>query len=432
MLPLEEIARTAVASRVPKRGEPGVSLFEPASTVLRAGVRPEVQLLLAWARTTIDADTAERIKALLQEEIDWSYVFRKAEQNFVMPLLCWNVLRTCRELVPKSVLDQLTNYLNLHARHNLCQTKELIKILRLFDAQRIRALAFKGPVLAALAYGNLSLRQFGDLDILVRKRDARRAVNLLISQGYKPECLLNWPQAALTPANREKDLGLVRDDGKVGIDLHWQLFERHTPLLDIKRKWENLGTVPLAGSQVLTLPLNDLLLYLCMHGSKHRWQRLAWISDIAELIRSHPGIDWELVMEQSGMLGCKRALNLGLLLASDLLGAAIPGQILQDAQADRVAKSLAAHADEWLFSEPNDSLGLFNWYRYQIRMKERWRDKIRLYFDYFRFHLGIIKPNAKDHTFLPLPASLSFLSYLLRPLRLITQYGVARSKAKIK
>jgi hypothetical protein len=124
------------------------------------------ELLLYCAQTPIDSEIAERIRTLLQQDIDWAYLIQTAAQHGVMPLLYQSLNTTCPEAVPKANLAQLRNYFHTNAQRNLFLTKELLKLLTLFETHSIPAIPFKGPVLAVSAYGNLSLRQISDLDIL--------------------------------------------------------------------------------------------------------------------------------------------------------------------------------------------------------------------------------------------------------------------------
>ena len=50
---------------------------------------------------------------------------------------------------------------------NLYLTQEMLKLLSAFRKKGIPAIPYKGPVLAQAVYGNVGLRQFGDLDITV-------------------------------------------------------------------------------------------------------------------------------------------------------------------------------------------------------------------------------------------------------------------------
>jgi len=394
----------------------------PSPVVPRATARREIQLLLACARTTLDPETARQITGLVQEDLDWAYIFRKANENFVSPLLCFHITKVCPQFVPLNILDQLSRFFRVHAERSLFQTRELIRLVRLLDSHGIPALPFKGPTLAALAYGNLSLRQFSDLDILVRERDVRKAVALLIAGGYRTASPLSWSRNASTPSKRQKDLGLERADGRVSVELHWRLLgSRFTSPHNMKRMWKRLETMSIAGSLVNCLPVNDLLLYLCMHGAKHRWERLEWIADVAEVIRNRQETDWKLLLEQSKALGCERALAVGLLLAKDLLSASIPVDVLQKIQSDAMARFLADHACARFLLDAQTLPQSFN---YQLGVKERASDRAKIYFDNCRLRIrNSIRPNENDRAVLSLPIYLSFLYYLLRPFRLIVHSG---------
>jgi hypothetical protein len=101
-----------------------------------------------------------------------------------MPLLYWSLNDIGSEAVPKAIWTQLPNYFHTNAQHNLFLTAELFKLVNLFEQHEIPVIPFKGPVFAVYAYGNLGLRQFSDLDILVDKRHFLIAQNLLLSEGY--------------------------------------------------------------------------------------------------------------------------------------------------------------------------------------------------------------------------------------------------------
>lgn len=176
--------------------------------------RPEAQLLLNCARTHIDPATAKQIQNLLQKDLDWHYLLRHAYRHGVIPLLYWSLQKTYPEAVPQNILRQLQFYFQIKADRNLFLTKELLLILDLFATHNISAIPFKGAVFAASVYGNLALREFCDLDILVYKQDFLKAKELLIRQGYQHK-YFGEHEAAYAQAQ------LIRIDGKVGIDLHY-------------------------------------------------------------------------------------------------------------------------------------------------------------------------------------------------------------------
>src|SRR5262249_9559360 len=126
--------------------------------------RPELRLLLYCARMYLEAREANQIKSLVSKDIEWTYLVRIARAHAVMPLLYRTLLSTCPDAVPNEILEQLRDHFYANAGRNLFLTKELLKLLHLFEANKIAAIPYKGPVLATSIYGNLALREFGDLD----------------------------------------------------------------------------------------------------------------------------------------------------------------------------------------------------------------------------------------------------------------------------
>lgn len=360
------------------------------------------------------------MRALLQEEIEWTYLLSAARSHGVMPLLYWHLNATYPDAVPKTTMDQLREDFRANSRRNLFLTGELLRLLDLFEAQEVPVVPYKGPALAASVYGNLAFRQFSDLDILVHRQDFSRAKELLVSSGYRPELQLNRAHEALY-LQYEREYTFTRDDGAIKVEIHWEMMSRYFSFaLDTECLMRRLQPITLGGKTVPSLLNEDLLLILCVHGSKHLWERLAWIRDVAGLIQAHQSMDWEWVTRQAEALGGSRMLSLGLLLARDLLGAGLPDKISQRVQADPVVESLAADVRERLFSDVDNPPGLFEesiFHPFCFKMRERLRDKIRY------FMRAALTPGVKEWAILPLPPPLFPLYYALRPVRLAGQYG---------
>jgi len=290
-------------------------------------------------------------------------------------------------------------------------------LLKLFEAHGIQAVPYKGPALGAAAYGNLSLRQFRDLDILVRKRDVLSAKDLLIAHGYRPSVHVTQAQEAAY-LRSQYEYEFLREDGKVVVELHWGVTPRYFSFSpDFDRLWERVTPVSLAGIMVWTFPPEDLLLLLCVHGAKHCWRRLEWISSIAGLVEAHEKFDWEQLMVQARALGSKRMLLLGLALASDLLGAVLPAEVLQSAKADRTVGALKELVRERLFLEMTERPGVFETALFHLKARERLQDRVRY------FLRLAMTTTARDWTATQVPPLLSFLYYPIRAIRLTKKYG---------
>lgn len=186
--------------------------------------------------------------------------------------------------------------------------------------------------------------------------------------------------------------------------------------LDTNKLWDRLEQISVNGRKLTTVSVEDLLLILCLHGFTHFWERLGWICDVAALIDSQKKIDWPTVLENADRLGCRRILSLGLYLASNLLGAPVPLEIWTTAPADPTVLVLADQVQRGLFTERAQPVGTFNEVCLHLAMKEGKRDKIK---SGLRL---LATPRVDDWKLLSLPASLLFLYYALRPLRLAGKY----------
>jgi len=339
-----------------------------------------------------------------------------ADRHSVIPLLYYRLNSICPEAVPHQTLSKLRDHNQENTRQSLFLTGELLKLVDLLEAHGIRAVPFKGPTLALCAYGDVALRQFGDLDVLVHKQDVLKVKELLVREGFKPTPELTSAQeAALLRFDCAYNFG---NDKNVLFDVHWNFAAPYFSFeVDIHGLWERLETITIARKQLLTLSAEDLLLILCLHGFTHLWERLGWICDVAGLIDRQRDIDWQSLLNNATREGSRRILSLGLILAGELLEAPIPPEVLRTVQTDAVVRTLAEQVKQRLFAEELPVSGILDGVLRQLRMRERKRDR-----------LGVClrlaaTPRVYDWMLLPLPGGLFFLYYLLRPLRLAGKYG---------
>ena len=396
--------------------------------------RPEAQLLLACARSRMDSETAEQIRRLVAGDLDWDYVIRKADEHFITPLLYNSIVKICPEALPKRVLEELRNRFHSSARRNLFMAGELLRIVDVLRQNGIEALPYKGPMLAATAYDNLALRSFIDLDILINERNILKAKQVLMSAGYEPRTQLTEKQEAAHIRSRaEKDIVLVRHDGTVSVELHWGVASLFLFPLDAEVLWNRLEEVNLGAANVLSLGPEDTLLVLCVHGAKHSFQRVQWIADIAEVLRSNPQVDWDRMLSLAISLRSKRMLFLGLQLSSKLLGAPIPRMIARQIGEDPYVESLVTRVMAGLFRDAPAVSNIFEAVTFRGRLGDAWADRVRLRLHSYLYKFNLAwTPNDQDRVLLRLPGYLSFLYYLMRPVRLLGVYGVGLFLQRLK
>jgi hypothetical protein len=296
---------------------------------------------------------------------------------------------------------------------NLLLASELRSLLDRFEAAGIKAIPFKGPTLAAYAYGDLALRQFHDLDLLLRRDDVLAAKNLLVESGYRAEHRFSQAQeAALLRSECEYTF-----KGSVYVELQWEIVPANFAFtINDAALWQRVREIEVEGLCLPMLAPEDLLLILCAHGTKHNWTRLAWIADVAEVLRHGGEINWPALLERARKLGGTRMLCLGTGLAHHLLGASLPVTLARKIANDHKIRQLITEVSGRLFIEGRND-GALRQSLFYIRSRERLRDRARCY-----LHMAL-SPNIKDITSTNLVRPFRWLYYPLRPLRLGTKYG---------
>jgi SAM-dependent methyltransferase len=341
---------------------------------------PEEELLLLCARLRPAPEARRRLGGLLTGSCDWTRVVRLALHHKVTPLL-YRALARRRE-VPGEIRAALRRHQAEHARRGLAQLAELRELLAGFEAAGIAALPWKGPALAELAYGSISARIAGDLDLLVRPGDLPRVAAGLEARGYVEQTryrtgrALDAAEDAWYRHAQAEYVYLRPRDGMV-VEPHWTLAPRPLAVdLDLEGIWRRAQRFPLAGGDVPGMALEDLVLALCVHGSKHQWTELRWICDVAELVARQPGIDWPAALARAEAHGCARMLRLGLVLAQRVLGEPLPEAARAAVRADATALALAAQVEARLFDADYDAPSVFRVSRFRLRMRERARDRV--------------------------------------------------------
>src|SRR6266436_3944119 len=307
----------------------------------------------------------QKLSSLLRAA-DWTRLLVLAEEHGVGGHVAACLGELPVDLVPVEIKQTLINRQRSRIFLTLRLTAELFCILDRFNLEGIAALVVKGPALAMRAYGNPAMRNYGDLDLLVRQRDIRRATELMIAVGYMPSVSLRAIDAGKIPGQYL----FSKPDSKLLVELHNDCTLRYFPRrLPLEEFFARQILVPLDAREAPALSVEDELVLICIHGAKHFWERLMWVADVAALVSRQAGIDWQRVADSARVVGAERILHIGLLLASDLLKARLPDKVRAAVQADAVATRLAEQTRKWLSAPGYSPPALFERALFRMRMR---------------------------------------------------------------
>jgi putative nucleotidyltransferase-like protein len=388
-------------------------------------MRPERELVICSTRPK-NADTDTRLHALLSQSLDWGEVLAYAHQHKVGPVLQerFGALDPSRIAPEQSRrLVELTRDLG---RNNLADMGEMIWLYGLFENAGIPAIPFKGPAFAWLAYRNFAQRSSVDLDFVLPQRSVPAAAALLEANGYAPQFSPAEAQIGENGA-APGQYAFAPTGRRRYVELH---SERTLRYFSRPINFDELASrtlrMKIGGREISVFSSEDLLVMLCVHGGKHFWERLSWIVDIAQLIRARD-VDWKLLVEIAEKLESMRALLLGLCLAQDLAGAALPEAILKRARGDANVRWLEKKILEQYEGTSDPSAGIFRRAAFRLLSSDKFGQGLRQL-----IRLSLI-PTESDRETIRLPGFLSPLYVVIRPLRLLGKYGlVRRTKSDLK
>lgn len=365
----------------------------------------------------MNPEIRDKIISLINEDMDWDYLIKIASRHRLKPLLYHNLNSVCPDNVPEDVLGELREYFNSNVRKNLLMTGELIKILKLLESEGITAVPYKGPVLASMAYGNIGLREFNDLDILIKKQDTFKIIEILLSEGYMTKFRLNKnnEEAYL---KSQKGFILKNDTYEFSIDFQWKFSGNFFSFPSIPESLldDLLGNVIINGHEISVFSPENILLILSIHAAGHHWSRLAWLCDIAELIKKYD-LNWDEIIKKANLMGIKRILNVNLNLVNRILGIDIPKKISHNIISDVQTKKISEEVQKDLFSEKLKLSYLWNWAYFHLQIRENLRNGINDSIQH------AIVPSIEELKALELPNHLYPIYYVFKPFNLLKRYS---------
>ena len=338
--------------------------------------------------------------------VDWPKLLNLSQLHSIRPLIYRALEPSGWSTVPEDIQSYILQFTRRNTLRNTLLSLELVRIITEFGGQNICCATFKGPVLSESLYGAISLREFVDVDIIVKPPDVGQATRLLIDAGYRPVGSGENPEYV----SQSGQLCFRQPGTGYGVDLHWKLapFGLPAPFSE-DDIWAGLQELPVGSTRLPTFSWEHLALFLAFHGPKERWRSLKWICDFSALCRARPELDWSDLLRQTERRRCAITLLVAARLC-EALGMVAPAHLLAESRTNPTVDRVVAQTLRKLPNPaPDSDLAVF---RYELAVTEHLTDKLGLI---FRLLTTI---TASDLRSIRLPRKLRGLYYLIRPFRL--------------
>lgn len=275
-----------------------------------------MSLVVALSRYPMIEGTPSVVRDRLTGAIDWASFLDLTARCGVQPVVFENLRTSFGDLIPPGIMRELRERERRIRVLIVSRTYEHVKLVRCLAQRSVEAIVLKGPAIGIEAYGSFERRSFGDVDLLVRKKNLAVAADELVRQGYQRL----YPRGVETSLV-ENQHALEFSDGVSHVELHWTLFPKHLRLdFDVEELWREARSVECMNSAIRILGREHLLLYVCAHGTKHGWSNLRWVCDFAQLASGLTQNESARIETIAGRLGIKRILALGLRVVRDTFG----------------------------------------------------------------------------------------------------------------
>ncbi|WP_339292138.1 nucleotidyltransferase family protein [Paenibacillus sp. FSL W8-0187] len=337
-------------------------------------------------------------------DIDWDMFMKLALHHRVYPLVYLRLKGVDASLIPPEVMASLQQHYHNNVMKMLHLSREMSQLCEALKDTGVRTLLLKGPILATQLYGDLAHRTSKDLDILVDADDVERVERVLVQLGYELQderILGNWKKTS-------HHLSYEHKKHSAQIEVHWRLNPHYNKSFSFDLLWERRNDVMLSHQIYHYLGNEDLLNYLADHGARHGWFRLRWLMDIARLLPMINSNDMKAHFER---YGGQQYVGQAFILLSRLFSVDIPHDMTVltiNSKAHRLAQSALYYIKRIVKLNPVPEKSVA--WRYNRYLFSLMTGKQKVLYIWNKF-----LPNSRDASVLPLPKSLHFLYYPLRP-----------------
>lgn len=352
----------------------------------------------------------DRLGALIAGPLNWPSLLDLAERHGVQPLL-YQALSPLRDVVPPEQWSNLGAAFQSNLYKAMFLSRELIRVMDHLSACGLGVMLHKGLALAQMLYGDIALRQAGDIDLFIHAHDLPRIRHALSEIGYRPHLQFSDGQERAYLISGYE----CAFDGALGsnlLEVQWAIQPRFYAVdYPLEELFRRSVAVSVAGREMKTLCAEDQLLVLSVHAAKHVWARLIWLCDLARVIQWN-AMDWDAVATRAKELGIVRILQTTILLAENLLGITAPESAKYVFRNEDHSQRLAAEIEDYITAEKTYDVESFAYFQLMLRFREKLADKAKF------FTRLALTPGPNEWAVVRLPQPLSPLYRVIRLSRL--------------
>ena len=390
----------------------------------KAALPPETRALLFCAQVVVGTRDAADLRTALAACSSGEALFREAVRHGMLGHL-WRLVNASGRALPATFpAERLNELYRQSARRSVAQSAHLLRVLDHLDRAGVTAMPIKGPAWAERLYGDVTLRHWTDLDIVVGHEEATAARNVLLAAGFLPDS--KFAAKLLERRVRtEGELQFRTAANDVSVDLHWQMGVGHSAgALSGDELIARARPLALLGREVLTPSETDALLLDCLHGTRHRWASIELLLGLAVQVRRLPEQEWLGIMGAARRAGCVRRVVVAVAHTCRVFTLRVPREVSAALDGDPVARAFVASLmPQSLLGEQRPGRRQhFSSLLWTLAMEDTATENVS------HVSVRLLRPGPMDWETFDLPPSLQWLYWPLRPARIFVRVALMQPR----
>lgn len=293
---------------------------------------PQNKIILLSSKIHLSETELEELNAQLLVVINWDEVVKNLIALGVGPLFYKKLsLLPNQGLIPIAIQEQLKQSYYRTLTRGMVLQDVFRRVIEAFTLNEIKVVALKGIHLSEGLYGDIGMRQFSDIDLLVNKEDGEKCQQILRNMGfYQPTNKITQMIGEHTGFVHYPPM-LLKD---VSVEIHIDLQNRKLPYsLNVNEIIDRSEPLVVNHSQVNVLELHDLIIFLCVHLDKHFTGgdiQFTSFCDLVNLLDIHSEkIDWQELEVRCKQYNCEEVVYKYLVLIRQYYGVPVPAAYAQ-------------------------------------------------------------------------------------------------------
>ena len=379
-----------------------------------ASLSCELRALLACARWVLDRDRRPEALVALEACADVDRLCKTAVTHGMLGHLQRLVAGGGAASDTSGLAGRLGELQRVSAQRALRQTGSLLRVLERLREAGVTAMPLKGPAWAERLYGDVTLRTWEDLDVLVPHDQVLRARKALLAEGFIDAGPFN-ARLASTETGGWGQIAFTAGGPGVQLEIHWEVTAGFSvSSLRPESLFARAVSMRLLDREVLTPHPVDLMLITCLNGARDRWNAVERMLGLALQVRNTDPAEWPRVLATARETGCRRRVATAVGHICRVFALPVPSDVAQALARDALGRALVRSLrpdtlDRTLTGSPLRHLGLLRW---------RFATEDSLAAGLGHAALRFFRPGPEDWRSLRLPAAMRWLYYPLRPARL--------------